>query len=107
MVFDRALGLDIQIAHGLVAERFEKMKEHLCRHLADHFALEFRIPDDPVPSAEIDRDLSQTVIHRQTKPVSLHSSFLPSASRKRFAESDRDVLDRVVLVDVQIAFCRS
>src|SRR5688572_21473811 len=65
MVLDRPLGLYIQVAERLVRKRFEEMEEHLCRHLADLFAFEFGIPNDPVSPAKIDSDLCEAIIHRQ------------------------------------------
>src|SRR5258708_5569937 len=81
------------------------MKEHLGRHLADLFALEFGIPDDPISPAKINSDLRETIVHRQCKSVTLHPAFVLQGQRKGLAERDRNILDSVMLIDMQIAFC--
>src|SRR5438445_13618631 len=81
------------------------MKEHLGRHLAYLFAVEFCLPDDPISPTKIKSDLRETIVHRQCKSVTLHPAFVLQGQRKGLAERDRNILDRVVFVRLQIAFC--
>ena len=80
MVFIFAMTGNIQIATCCIGEGFKKMKKHFRWHIPHFFPLEMRIPNDPVPSAEI-----QAAHWHRRRPsagqtISLHASFI----RQRF-----------------------
>src|SRR5690606_15916521 len=54
-------------------------------------------------SAEIDRDLGIRLVHRQQEAVASDAALVAERAFQRLAERQRDVLDRVMLVDVEIA----
>lgn len=54
VVFIDSFSFDMEVHTGRVAQRFEKMEEHLGRHVANFFAGEGGIPYQPGPSAEIE-----------------------------------------------------
>ena len=104
MVLVLALSLNVEIHAGGIAEAFEKVEKHFRRHVADAFAPEFRFPDEPRSSAEIERHGAVAVVHRQHKAVAFNAAFVAQRLMERFSESECRVLDGVVLVDVEVAF---
>ena len=69
----------LEVAAGRIAERFEKMEEHLRGHVPDLLPLERSIPYDPVPSSKINQYLGFRFIHRKCIAISFHSSFIRKA----------------------------
>ena len=68
------------------------------------FARERHLPDEVRPPGNVDRGARHRLVHRQMH-VGVAGDALHVAERllQRGAERDADVLDRVVLVDVEVA----
>jgi hypothetical protein len=52
---------------------------------------------------QVDRDLRFALIHRQQKAVAADAGLVAERLAQRLADGQRAILDRVVLVDVQVA----
>ena len=94
---------DVNRGAERLRERTEEMRHELRRQVADAIARELRFEHEERPPAEIDRHLGVRFVHRQQEAVALDAAFVAERLAQRLAERQRDVLDRVVLVDVQIA----
>ena len=79
------------------------MRHELRRQVADALARELRLEDEVRPAAEIDRHFGIRFVHRQQETVALDAALVAERFAQRLTQRQRDVLDRVVLVDVQIA----
>ncbi|MPN56960.1 hypothetical protein SDC9_204654 [bioreactor metagenome] len=75
-MFIVAFSFNVEVASGVVTERFEEMQEHLCGEIPHEFTFELCLPYQPGTSAEIDGYLCQTVVHRQKETIPLHSLLL-------------------------------
>lgn len=98
-----AFGLDIKIDAGTVAERLEEVQEHLGRHIADTLAMEFGIPYKPWTSAEVESDLTETIVHRKAESITSDTTLVAQGLGNTFAQRDTSILDRMMFVDIKIA----
>ncbi len=103
MMLVSAFGLDVQITLGRVGEGLEEMQEHFRRHVADLLPLEGRIPNQPGPSAKVDGNLREAVVHGQAKAIPFNTAFVIQCFQKSFAERERCIFNSMVLVDVKVA----
>ena len=76
MVLVLAFRFDIQIHLGGIAQGFEEMQEHFCRHLTNLFTIELCIPYQPGASTEVQANLAKAVIHRQGIAITLDATFV-------------------------------
>src|SRR5690606_1245160 len=81
----------------------EEMRHELRRQLADALARERPFEHEVRPAAEVDRDLGGRLVHRQQEAVASDAALIAERALERLAERERDVLDRMVLVDVEVA----
>src|SRR5690606_2967767 len=86
-----------------LGERAEEVRHELGRQLADALPRERALEDEIRPAAEIDRDLRVRLVHRQQETVPADAAFVAERALQRFAERERDVLDRMMLVDLEVA----
>ena len=54
-----------EITTRIVGKRFEKVEKHLGWHISNLFPPEISVPDKPGPTAEVNGNLCETIIHRQ------------------------------------------
>ena len=99
----RPLGADVEVHHRRVAQALEEMEEHLGRDVADVFAAELGVPNQPRPAAEVERDAAKAVVHRETEAVTLDAALVAQCFTQCLAERERRVLDGVMLVHLQVA----
>ena len=76
MVLILTFRFDIQVHLGGIAQGFEKMQEHLCRHLTNLFTIEFYIPYQPGASTEVQANLAKAIIHRQGIAITLDATLV-------------------------------
>ena len=76
MVLVLTFRFDIQIHLGGIAQGFEEMQEHFCRHLTNLFTIEFCIPYQPGASTEVQANLAKAVIHRQGIAITLDATLV-------------------------------
>jgi len=89
---------NVQVDEGGVTQTLEEMQEHFRRHLTDFLTMKLRVPDQPGTAAEVDRHLTETVVHRQAIAVALNSPFVAQGFADAFAQGNGSILDGVVLV---------
>src|SRR5690606_4149616 len=61
------------------------------------------LEDEIRPPAEVDGDLDVRLVHRQQEAVAADAPLVAERTLQRLAERERDVLDGVVLVDLEVA----
>ena len=98
-----SFGTDVQVHAGGIAQRFEKMEEHFCRHVSDTFPFEGGIPYQPGASPEVECYLAQTVVHRKAEAVTLNTPLVAKCPVQTFPECQGRIFDGVVLVHLQVA----
>ena len=76
MVLVLAFRFYIQIHLGSIAQGFEEMQEHFCRHFTNLFTNELCIPYQPGTSAEVQANLAKAVIHRQGIAITLDTTLI-------------------------------
>ena len=64
MMLVGSFGFDIEIHLSGIAQAFKEMVEHFGGHVAYFFAVEGGVPHEPWPTAEVEGELAQTVVHR-------------------------------------------
>src|SRR5450432_923574 len=79
------------------------MRNQLGGQLPDALAIEFSIPDEVGPAAKIEGYLRFRLIHGQQKPVARNASFIAECRAQRRSQRQRAVLDRMMLIDLQVA----
>src|SRR5262245_16061764 len=79
------------------------MWHQLCRQVADEVAPKLRLEDEKRSPAEIDGHFGIRFVHRQQEAVALNAALVAERLLERLPERQRNVLDGVVLVDVEIA----
>lgn len=87
VVFVSALSFYIEIHASGIGETLEEMQEHLRRHLSHLFSFEFGIPHKPRSATEVQRHLTETVVHWQTVTVTLYTAFVAQSLEETLAES--------------------
>ncbi len=95
---------DVEIAFHGAAQRMEKMFEHFSRCVAYILAGEFHIPLKIYSPSDVHQHQSPSFVHRQHEAVALYATLVAQGAKKSFAECYRCVLNRVVFVDLKIAF---
>src|SRR5690606_36777686 len=94
---------DMDIRAERLGERAEEMRHELGRQAADPLARERALEDEIGPPAEVDRDLRVRLVHRQQEAVTADAVLVAERALQRIDERERDLLDRVMLVDLEIA----
>ena len=79
------------------------MAEHFGRHVADVLAREAGVPDQLDASAEIEQHGGPALVHRQAEAVAADAELRSERSADRLSERDGRILDRMVLVDLQVS----
>ena len=100
VVFVLSFCLNVEVHLRCIAETLEEVEEHLGGHLANAFATELGIPDKPGAAAEIERGLTEAVVHGQAEAVALDASFVAERFEQAFAECNSRVFYGVVFVDM-------
>ncbi len=95
------------VAPSVVAERLEEVADEFAGKSAHFFAREFRIEDEVRATAEVDRHFRFRLVHGHGESVPADAAFVAEGLLEGGAKREADVLDRVVLVDVQVAIARN
>ena len=98
-----ALGLDVKVHLGSVAKALEEMKEHFSGYIADTLATELGIPYQPRTPTKVKSHTGQTVVHRKAIAIALDAALLAKGLSKAFAEGERGVFYRMVLIYMQVS----
>ena len=80
------------------------MAEHLGRDITDLLSSELRVPFEINTPSEVHQDSGVTVVHREDEAVAGYAEFRAESGVDRLSEDNSDILDRVMLIDLQIAF---
>ena len=71
-----AFGLDVEVDAGGIGERLEEVMEHLGRDIAYLFAMELGIPYEPGTAAEVEGDLTETIVHGEAEAVAADAALV-------------------------------
>ena len=89
---------------GRARERLEGMVDELERQAADPFAAERQVDDRVRPAAEVQHGADERLVHRhRALPKPGDPRAIAERLGERRSDDERDVLDGVVLVDLQVA----
>ena len=103
VMFVGSLGLDIQIHLCSIRKAFEEVHEHFGRHFANLLAFEFSIPYKPWAAAEVQGNLTKTVVHGKCISVSFYSALVTQCLEKACPKCKCSILDCVMLVHMQVS----
>jgi hypothetical protein len=104
VVFVFSFCFQVEIALCLVAEGFEKVEKHFCRHPTDFSPLEGGIPDQPGPSAKINCGLGQAVVHGEdSEAIAFDTAFVAEGNSECFAECERGIFYGMMFINMQVA----
>src|SRR5690606_3615995 len=84
----------------------EKMRHHLGGELSRERAVELSLEHEIGPPTEIERAPRLGFVHGEHEPVTLAAPLVAQGLAYRRAERERRILDRVMVVDVQVALDR-
>ena len=85
-------------------EALEEVVHELGLQIADARDLHLQIDDGVRPAAEIDGRDRQRLVHRHDEVAgAVDAAAVAERLRDRLAERDAEILDRVMLIDVEIA----
>ena len=94
----------MQIAQGVGGKGVPEVGHQFGVEIADLVGGEVGLKDEVRPAAEVQRRRAKRLFHRQREvPVAADARLVAHGLAERLAETDAHVLDRVVLVDVQVA----
>ena len=97
--------LDVQREAGVSGQGLKELAHQLSVEGADPLGREFGPEDEERPARHVERDARQGLVHRQEAVgVAGQAALVAERLGKRLADGDADVLDRVVIVDVAVAF---
>ena len=100
----RPVAAQVERRPGGPRERLQRVLDELGRELADPGIAERQVDDRVGPAADVDDGRGDGLVHRHGR-VAEAADARPVAERlgERRAQDERDVLDRVVLVDLEVA----
>ncbi len=87
-----------------LGQRREEVADHFSRHFTDRIPREVRIEHQIAAPGQVYADLCLALVHRQQEAVPGNAALVVQRRAQGGAQTDRDILDRVVFVDVQVAF---
>ena len=95
---------EVERRAGRPRERFERVLDELERQAADALAAERQVDDRVRPPADVDHGGRERLVHRHRRLAeAADPGPVAERLRERRAEDERDVFDRVVLVDLEVA----
>ena len=81
-----ALGLDVEVHAGGIAQRLEEVEKHLGRHITYLLAVERGIPHKPGTAPEVEADGAEAVVHGEGVAVALDAALAAQGLMEAFAE---------------------
>src|SRR5262245_61618612 len=97
--------LDVEVAFAMLRERMPEMLGQFDREGPDSVA---RVPDfvnQVRPSRKVDDGARQRLVHRRvSRAVTRDPLFIAQSLGERLSNTDRRIFDRMVVVNLQIAF---
>src|SRR5581483_5392836 len=97
----------VHVGVGAARESVEEVGNQLRLQVSDDAYANFGFDYSCCATREIHGSDAKSFIHRHYEISSAkNAAFVAERLRKRLAEGDADVFDRVMLVDVEIAVCR-
>src|SRR5690606_40294862 len=101
----RILPGDLHVDGGAerLGKRAEEMRGQLRRERSDRVAAEAPLEHAIGAPGKIDRDLCERLIHRQQESITVNAPLVAEGALQSLAQRQRAILDRMVLVDVQVA----
>ena len=97
--------VDVQGGAQGLRQRPEEVRHQFGGQFADALAVEFSLPHEVGPAAEIERDLRFGLIHGQQKAVARDAALVAQRLAQRRSQRQCAVLDGVMFIDLQVARC--
>src|SRR5262249_37073812 len=96
--------LRVHVRTGATREALEEVVYELGLQIADALHLQLQVDRRVRPAAEVERGDGERFVHRHDEVAgAIDPATIAERLRYRFAKRDADVLDRVMLIDVEIA----
>ena len=94
---------DVEVAQRICSEGLPEVFDQFAVEFADLLCRELGTEDHEVTAAEVDRGGDERLFHRKREmSVASNALLVTDCLLDRLAQADSDVLDRVVLVDVEV-----
>jgi hypothetical protein len=95
----------VHVGSRATRKAFKKIRHQLGLQVADEARADFCVDREGCAATEVDSRDGERLIHRHHEVASAQNAALVTEGTiKRFAECDANVFDRVVLIDIEIAF---
>src|SRR6056297_493342 len=94
--------IDVQGAFERLGQGCEEMRDHFSVQAADRLAREGPVEDKGRTAGEVDGDPGQRFVHRQGEAIAADAGAIAKRTMQGLTKGECAVLDRVVLVDVQV-----
>ena len=102
VVFVGTFCLDVKVYPRRIANAFEEMVEHFCRHLSDFLALKLCIPYQSRPASKVKAYLCEAVIHGKGVSVTFYSALIAKRFCYALTENDACILYGMVFIHIKI-----
>ena len=104
--YDVNFGADLTVMEESkeLAERLEKVLEHLCGSVSNIFASECDIPDQLAPPAEVQEAESGAFVHGQGETVTSYAFLVTKGRPDGFSQGDAYVFHGVMFVHLKVSF---
>ncbi len=103
MVVVLATGADVQVALHRLAQRLEKVAEHLGGSVAHIFAGKGNLPAKIDAAAEVQEHHSLALVHRESKAVAGNAALVAQSPLQGLSKADGHIFHSVVLVYLEVA----
>src|SRR5579883_533366 len=99
--------LQMYVGSGAASESVEEVVHQFGLQIADQTSSNFCVDDNRRPTAQVNGSNAKRFVHRHQKVAgSIDTFFIAQCAVESLAEGDANVFDRVVLVDIEVAFAR-
>lgn len=93
----------MKVASGMLGKGFPKMTHEFCRKVANHGPRERSVYRAMHPSGQVDNTTYEGLVHRHVgMPIALDIGFVCERLRKRLTQTDSNIFDRMVIIDMQV-----
>ena len=97
--------VDMQIATQRFGKRAPEMFRQLNREISDPLPSRLHLVDQIETSREINDRARKGLVHgNYCGPIASYTGFIAQSLRKRLTQANSDVFDRMMVVDVKVAF---
>src|SRR3974390_1777086 len=98
-----AADLKVQRSPQRLGQRPEEMRHEFGGQFTHALTVEIALPDKKGPAAQVQGNLRLRLVHGQQKAVTRDAALVAQRLTQRGSQRQRTVLDRMMLVDAQVA----